>query len=71
MFAFVFVFVCFSGLFGEGPAERRERLRHLLAALGELADQDKQAKRASKEKAKEDQSVSNSRNQSELFSHQV
>lgn len=41
-------------VFGEGPAERRERLRHLLAALGELADQDKQAKKASKEKTKED-----------------
>ncbi|XP_071490179.1 U4/U6 small nuclear ribonucleoprotein Prp4-like [Diadema antillarum] len=42
-------------LFGEGPAERRERLRHLLAALGEMADQDKQAKKASREKAKEEQ----------------
>ncbi|XP_030853727.1 U4/U6 small nuclear ribonucleoprotein Prp4 [Strongylocentrotus purpuratus] len=40
-------------LFSEGPAERRERLRHLLAALGEMADQDKQAKKANKEKAKD------------------
>lgn len=28
-------FKIFIGLFGEGPAERRERLRHLLATHGE------------------------------------
>ena len=31
----VFVSSCYLGLFGEGPADRRERLRQLLAALGE------------------------------------
>lgn len=35
---------CFSflGLFGEGPAERRERLRQILARLGEDAIKKKQ-----------------------------
>lgn len=31
----IFCLVCFSGLFGEGPADRRERLRQVIAARGE------------------------------------
>ena len=27
-----------SGLFGEGPADRRERLRQLIAEIGELPE---------------------------------
>ena len=35
--------LCVSGLFGEGPAERRGRLRQLLAVLGEDAVKQKKA----------------------------
>lgn len=38
--AIVYLMICdcgfeFLGLFGEGPADRRERLRQLLASLGQ------------------------------------
>ena len=42
-----------TGLFGEGPAERRERLRKLLAELGESAIQKKKEEKRIELKKKE------------------
>lgn len=35
MVCFLYILFPYTGLFGEGPADRRERLRQLLARLGE------------------------------------
>ncbi len=40
------------GLFGEGPADRRERLRQLLSILGEDAIKKKQEKEAEEKREK-------------------
>lgn len=41
-----------EGLFGEGPAERRERLRHLLADLGEVQSKKQKAEEEERQKKK-------------------
>lgn len=43
-----------TGLFGEGPAERRERLRKLLAELGESAIRQKKEEKQKEQKKKEE-----------------
>ena len=46
--------VCVSGLFGEGPAERRGRLRQLLAVLGEDAVKQKKTHTVEQMKTKDE-----------------
>lgn len=58
-------FFC-KGLFGEGPAERRERLRKLLVELGESAIKRKKEEKQKELKKKEEVTV-NSRNIVLLF----
>ena len=48
------VCVCVSGLFGEGPAERRGRLRQLLAVLGEDAVKQKKTHMVEQMKTKDE-----------------